>query len=242
MDICYRFEDFVAETASVTRDTELYAALAKALAPYGYDKFMFVVFQDPRLPASAHQSGAYLQNVEGWHEFYTQKNYRRIDPMLRLLRSGAETFAWKDLPKLTRLSRAQEKFVQALGDFGMHQGVAVSLGNRAAAMGLGASTPDHATDPNFAMLNAIGNHAYAVFRRLHGENLVKHRAECDLTSAERDVITWLSQGKTDEDIACIMGISARTVDAHLRNMFRKRDATNRVSAVVRGIQCGYVAF
>ena len=61
-----------------------------------------------------------------------------------------------------------------------------------------------------------------------------------LSPRETEVLTWIAAGKTDEEIAVILGISRNTVDTHMRHVFRKLDATNRVTAVVAGLTHGYI--
>ena len=39
-----------------------------------------------------------------------------------------------------------------------------------------------------------------------------------LTSREGEVLSWLSKGKTNRDIAQILGLSPRTVDKHLEQI------------------------
>ena len=47
-----------------------------------------------------------------------------------------------------------------------------------------------------------------------------------LTAREREVLQWLSGGKTDRDIGCILGISPRTVQKHLQRMYEKLGGGN----------------
>jgi DNA-binding CsgD family transcriptional regulator len=60
---------------------------------------------------------------------------------------------------------------------------------------------------------------------------------CDprLSLREREVLDWLAGGKTDRDIADILGISHRTVHKHLQRIYEKLGVENRTSAVMRGI-------
>jgi DNA-binding CsgD family transcriptional regulator len=55
----------------------------------------------------------------------------------------------------------------------------------------------------------------------------------NLTAREREVLQWLSGGKTDRDIACILGISPRTVQKHLQRMYEKLGVETRTAAVTR---------
>ena len=56
--------------------------------------------------------------------------------------------------------------------------------------------------------------------------------EC-LTIREREVMQWLSGGKTDRDIAEILGISPRTVHKHLQRIYEKLGVETRTAAVCR---------
>jgi DNA-binding CsgD family transcriptional regulator len=56
-----------------------------------------------------------------------------------------------------------------------------------------------------------------------------------LTAREREVLQWLSGGKTDRDIACILGISPRTVHKHLQRMYEKLGVETRTAAVTRAL-------
>jgi DNA-binding CsgD family transcriptional regulator len=56
-----------------------------------------------------------------------------------------------------------------------------------------------------------------------------------LSLREREVLDWLAGGKTDRDIADILGISHRTVHKHLQRIYEKLGVENRTSAVMRGI-------
>jgi DNA-binding NarL/FixJ family response regulator len=53
------------------------------------------------------------------------------------------------------------------------------------------------------------------------------------TPKEREVLTWLTQGRSNREIAATMRIDEATVKAHLGRMLRKAKATNRVELTLR---------
>lgn len=53
-----------------------------------------------------------------------------------------------------------------------------------------------------------------------------------LTSREAEVLYWLTLGKTNRDISTILGLSPRTVNKHLEQIFQKMGVDNRTSAAV----------
>ena len=52
----------------------------------------------------------------------------------------------------------------------------------------------------------------------------------DLSPREQEVAEWLGQGKSNEEIAIILGISAHTVKNHIDKIFRKLGVENRCAA------------
>lgn len=57
-----------------------------------------------------------------------------------------------------------------------------------------------------------------------------------LTVREQQVLRWLAHGKTDREIAAMLGISARTVQKHLQHVYVKLGVENRTAAVMRGLE------
>jgi DNA-binding CsgD family transcriptional regulator len=55
-----------------------------------------------------------------------------------------------------------------------------------------------------------------------------------LTNREREVHHWLTEGKSNDEIAGILGISAHTVKNHLYLIFQKLDVENRYAAALAG--------
>jgi DNA-binding NarL/FixJ family response regulator len=53
-----------------------------------------------------------------------------------------------------------------------------------------------------------------------------------LTSRESEVLYWLTLGKSNRDISAILGLSPRTVNKHLEQVFQKMGVDNRTSAAV----------
>ena len=63
-----------------------------------------------------------------------------------------------------------------------------------------------------------------------GAETVEFSKEFGLTSRENEVLSWLSKGKTNRDIAQILGLSPRTIDKHLEQIYAKLGVENRTAA------------
>ncbi|TYC51347.1 response regulator transcription factor [Rhodobacterales bacterium] len=58
----------------------------------------------------------------------------------------------------------------------------------------------------------------------------------ELTQREAEVLIWIAKGKANKDIGEILGLSPRTVNKHLEQIFVKLGVENRASAAVRGAE------
>lgn len=57
-----------------------------------------------------------------------------------------------------------------------------------------------------------------------------------LTVRESEVLSWLSKGKTNRDIAQILGLSPRTIDKHLEQIYAKLGVENRTAAAAVAVR------
>lgn len=53
-----------------------------------------------------------------------------------------------------------------------------------------------------------------------------------LTGKQREILHWIAEGKTNHEIAVILGLPRRQVDYHGRQIFEKLGVTNRIKAAV----------
>jgi NarL family two-component system response regulator LiaR len=57
-----------------------------------------------------------------------------------------------------------------------------------------------------------------------------------LTSREKEVLAFLTAGKTNAEIAASLNISPSTVKTHLSSIFSKLDVSNRTEAGLVGLR------
>jgi DNA-binding response OmpR family regulator/DNA-binding CsgD family transcriptional regulator len=70
----------------------------------------------------------------------------------------------------------------------------------------------------------------------NGSDEILLRERLALTSREAEVLLWLSRGKSNRDIAEILGLSPRTINKHLEQMFEKLGVENRASATALAVR------
>ena len=95
-----------------------------------------------------------------------------------------------------------------------------------------------------AGLDAAGRHGFARLLRTALDSLKPTGATIErlyvLTQAELEIVIALDRGLTPKRIAESTGRSVATIRAHLRSIFRKLEATNRIEAIAIAKQRGYL--
>ncbi|UYO00814.1 MAG: response regulator [Devosia sp.] len=96
----------------------------------------------------------------------------------------------------------------------------------------------------FAFLGIVGGDEY-LFRlaaaQAEGEE-DSLRQHFGLTQRESEVLLWIARGKSNRDIGDILGLSPRTVNKHLEQVYTKLGVENRASAAIKAIQALQVTF
>jgi DNA-binding response OmpR family regulator/DNA-binding CsgD family transcriptional regulator len=103
--------------------------------------------------------------------------------------------------------------------------------------GTGAKAPALASFPNNVQLQLqymgkLGPNEFLLrlAKDAGNDTPASFRSDLGLTSREGEVLSWLAKGKTNRDIAQILGLSPRTVDKHLEQIYAKLGVENRTAA------------
>jgi DNA-binding CsgD family transcriptional regulator len=80
------------------------------------------------------------------------------------------------------------------------------------------------------LLSMVDTKAAASLSSVSGEATQDRVQIAALTPRETEVLSWLAKGKTNRDIADILGMSHRTVNKHLEHIFEKLGVETRAAA------------
>jgi len=86
-----------------------------------------------------------------------------------------------------------------------------------------------------SFLGSIGQdeHLFRLTGQTQASDSERLKQHFSLTSRESEVLAWISKGKSNRDIGEILGLSARTVNKHLEQIYVKLGVENRASAAVK---------
>jgi len=238
------FEDYVQTANAAKTTTELFEIFKSAMASYGFDKIMFALLTDHN-DIGLKGGGGIIQNYpEDWMRHYFENSFDKLDPVVTYGVHQSEAFTWEEIPKQVLLTAAQKKILNMGIESGLNNGVGIPLRgskNQLAGISLATAEKKDASFYNSDVITAFCNHFYVAFKRLHESKNINPK-NIVLTNREREILTWAAKGKTDEEIARILAITRHTVNMHLRNIYSKIDANNRILAVVKALNFGLISF
>ena len=61
-----------------------------------------------------------------------------------------------------------------------------------------------------------------------------------LSNREMEVLSYLTRGMSNKELSEKLGISLRTVKAHMTNIFNKLGCSSRTDAIIKGLKQGYI--
>ncbi|POF28928.1 LuxR family transcriptional regulator [Roseibium marinum] len=215
----------------------------KIIRAYGYENAVFSLITDhPSIRQGAFH-GLSTSYPEDWMKHYKQNSYHNFDPVFHriLLKPGA--FFWSDaISSLERDSRftsslldRSRSLMQEAADAGLADGIAVSIPNEWGEIaGIGISRPQRETDLDVRALADIQLLSAVLHERYMG--CYRSWSPAPLTNREKEVLSWSAEGKSDWEIAEIIGISRATIRFHWNNIFKKLAVNNKTTATVHAIR------
>jgi DNA-binding CsgD family transcriptional regulator len=172
---------------------------------------------------------------------YVANRWDAIDPVMQFVHCARRPFAWTEVCENRKLSAAQKAFIENCRDLGVHSGVTIPLHGPGTDVDLISLSLRDEKEPAPEQLPALYGLTYQYKLRLSELNREELSPTSDLTSKEIECLRWCKEGKTNWEIGEILGISEKTVEFHVSNTIRKLGVNNRITAVVKGIQCGLIS-
>jgi LuxR family quorum sensing-dependent transcriptional regulator len=170
-----------------------------------------------------------------WYLRYMSEDHFSHDPCVAQCRHSPKPFLWHELPPAKLFARAKLVMDEAT-EFGMGQGLCVPIHVPLAGPGVVSAAGDRLEIEPRAM-PFIETLCVHTFRRLSGWEKPGQAVEAaPLTARERELLEWSAEGKSNEDIACILGVTRNTVESHQRNIRGKLDAANVSHAIVKALR------
>lgn len=178
---------------------------------------------------------------EDWVCHYIGAGLVNVDPIPDLAAQMGRPFFWSEASSLKRLSDVEAEFLDELARANFGDGLAFQVTGpnmRNAYVGLGFGQNDITlAQEQIFRLRCAAQIAHLRYCELTNE---RKAMEKGLTPREREILTWIAQGKSNAVIGEILGISRHTVDTLTRRIFEKLGVNDRTTAAIRGLGSGLV--
>ena len=230
---------FVEELDGLATPGAILDAMEASLSRFGFDSFIVT-----GLPAP----GETVERVvllkkwpPGWFEIYTGRHYVRHDPVIRHCRNSVQPFEWSEAPFDPEGEPRALEVMHRAADFGMRQGFCLPIHG---IKGYEACISMSGIDLDLSTRTKPALHLMSMyaFERIRAHlKPVPEQKVMRLTGREREMLVWAAAGKSAADTGEILGITERTVTAHIVSACQKLEATNKTQAVARALQYRLIA-
>jgi LuxR family transcriptional regulator, quorum-sensing system regulator CciR len=178
-----------------------------------------------------------------WREPFIEDLSYRTDPVFRACTNMAVGFIWEDVPGIIPLTNAQLDILARAPLCGLGPGFTIPAhvtgehpGSCSFAMRAGCTRPEK----SLLAAQCLGMFAFQAARRIKGMTI---RPTCppQLSPRQRDCLLWAMKGKTDWEIAAILGISEETVTQHLNSARARYGVAKRLPLALHAVFDGEIS-
>lgn len=231
---------FIQASRVVRSEAELRSLMLDITKELGFQRF-----------ALAHHSNARPGEIvrltnypDSWRETYTASRLFDVDPIHLASKRKSAAFEWSEVEQLIRLTPEHRDMLRHCATHGIVNGYTIPVHIPGDATGSCTFVVDeHHGLPheNLPIAHMIGSYAFEAARR-YVRAKTDTKAAPRLTQRQLDCIILVAKGKTDWEIAKILGLSEDTVSEHIDGARERFDLARRTELVVRALYDGQITF
>jgi LuxR family quorum sensing-dependent transcriptional regulator len=176
--------------------------------------------------------------IEEWFSEYARKQCIRFDPITQQINRARRPFLWSEVHVDADRTPAGAALMRRRKDFGFNEAFVIPIHSPigpSAFVSIGGFRMELPADARLS----IQLMAMSAFERIR-EILLPDSWRPLLSPREREVLSWVADGKSAWEIGLILKISKRTVDEHVSTAARKLNASTRAHVVAIAIKDGHI--
>lgn len=231
----------VEATRAATSTDDLFEFFHVAASAFGFQSSGFIVARagtfDPLPGKHAPISHTFFDELM---DVYIDKSTAKVDPLLVEGQKTMLPFHWFSMLE-RKLEKPSENFIHSLRAIGYQDGVVIPVhvpGGIIVNFNFATTTGQAELSPiEYVMLQNLSNQVYTRYQELQNQEPFDLPT---LTARESEILHWAAMGKSNNDIADILSISAHTVDTLLRRVYAKLNVSSRIGAVLKGVSYGLI--
>lgn len=234
--------DYVDQICHSGSTSQLWDLHCQAMREYGFDRLIygFTRFMTETSLGPREDSVILFSHpVEYMQALYGKDELYRHSPMIDWAATNTGACSWNWVKQhRDKLDEHGKQIMQINRDMGVRAGYTIAfpetptkargLIGLTAAPGLSQDDVDQIWERDGRCIEAM-NHVM----HLKVMSLPQQTDRVQLSARQREVLEWVGSGKTNQDIATIMGVSSATVEKHLRIARTKLGVDTTAQAILK---------
>lgn len=236
-----RVESFVRDVRDLKTEDELTEALSAITLDLGFSFFALTHHVDVRKNSGAIRLHNYPSD---WVRWFDAQELGTVDPVHRASHMTSVAFPWSNLDQMIALTERDRQILEAARKEGIGDGFTVPAhvpGEAHGSCSFAAETGVALDADRLPLAQLIGAFAFEAARRI-GKVREPRAPSPKLTDRQRECLTWAARGKSDWEIAQILGVSHETVIQHLKQARERYGVGKRTLLAVHALFDGTIAF
>lgn len=235
-----RVDAFVKDVCQLETEDALAEALAEIARDLGFRYFALTHHVDVRRSNEAIRIHNY---PDGWADWFDERSLGATDPVHRASNLTSVGFLWSALPEMIALTKQDRRVLDLARSEGIGDGFTVPAhvpGEAHGSCSFACATGEPFSNEHLPLVQLVGAFAFEAARRMQRMRFKQDPVE--LTDRQRECVMWAARGKSDWEIAKILGVSHDTVIEHLRHARERYGVGKRTLVAVHALFDGTIGF
>ncbi|WP_114952228.1 LuxR family transcriptional regulator [Sphingosinicella terrae] len=235
-------DEFDRRVALCESDLQLRALLDEVMREMGFD--YFALLHHASLGRRATGFVRVDSYPEGWEEELVGSGLIGCDPVHVASGRTQAAFRWDELGRFAAIGPLQREVLERSARFGLGTGFTVPAnvpGEPAGSCSFAVRRGRGLPRPALGCAELVGAHAFRAARRLRGMP-ADVASTPRLSRREAQCLQFVAAGKTDWEIAMILGIGHETARQYVKSLRRRLGVVSRAQLAVRGLRDGLISF
>jgi len=232
---------------TVARAASTHYALLQAVeeitAAMGFRYFALVHHIDLLNPGS---TAVRLVNYpRNWVDAFEEGRLYAADPIHRASHTTTIGFAWSKVEAMISLHPRDHAVLAAARSAGLGDGFTIPAhvpGEVNGSCSFAMRNGEELDEEQLPLVQLVGSFAFEAARKIARATIAPIAAAPQLTERQIECVALVARGKTDWEIAKILGVGAETVTQHLKDARDRYGVTKRTMLAIRALFDGTISF
>lgn len=185
-----------------------------------------------------------MDNFGEWAELFVERRYYLDDPSLLACQRANAAFSWTRLDQLIPIRPRHLAILREAERHGLKNGFTLPVGvvgEPSGCCSFATNTGGLPSRWHCRAAGVIGTEAFSAARRIHGYP-ARRRNVPHLSPRKLECLRWLSCGKTDGEIAIILGLKEPTIRTYMALLRQDFGVVSRCQLVAEALRFGLISY